>query len=206
LNRLQAFAHKQRVFVLITAGGADESGLSIRECEQLLRRKNTELIYSAVIQMPINWTVSPVPPYPPTKEEATGIISSGVEKATQAAYDMIAGVGKFHRFNYPKRYTKAKFYWEYVLFKYMGLQNLWRTFKVYDSCNGCQLCARMCPTHSINLIDQKPVWTSTCEQCMRCVNYCPQEAIYQSMGGETRGKNHYHEPGFRPERIHNINE
>lgn len=174
LNRLAAFAHKQRVFVLITAGDAEESGFSIRECERILRRKNTEIIYSTVIQMPINWTVSPVPPYPPTKKEAAGIIRSGVEKATQAAHDMLAGVETFHRFNYPKRYKKAKFYQEYVLFKYLGIYNRWRMFKVDDSCNGCQLCARMCPTRSISLVDQKPVWTSTCEQCMRCVNYCPQ--------------------------------
>jgi len=46
--------------------------------------------------------------------------------------------------------------------------------------------------------EKKPVWTSTCEQCMRCVNFCPTESIYQSMGGDTKAKNKYHEPDFNP--------
>ena len=200
LKGLAAFGTNQRVFVLISAGDAEESGMAVRECERILRKKNTTLVYSAVIQMPINWTVSPVPPYPPTKEKAADIIRLGVEKATQAAHDMAAGVEKFHRFNFPKRYTKAKFYWEYWMFKYLGVSNMWRMFKVYDSCSGCQVCALVCPTRSITLVNSKPVWASTCEQCMRCVNFCPQEAIYQSMGGDTKGKNFYHEPGFKPER------
>jgi len=148
--------------------------------------------------MPINWTVTPEPPFPPSKEEALEIIKNGVEQAKTLAQDIINGVSKHHAFNYPKRYPKFKFYRDYWLFKYIGLKNLWRTFKVYDTCNGCQICSKICPTKSIKIIENKPVWTSTCEQCMRCVNFCPKEAIYQSMGGDTKGKNRYYEPSFKP--------
>lgn len=196
LRSIKRFSKKQKVFVLITAGDADESGFAIRECEKILQGKNCDIIYTRVIQMPINWITSPVPPFPPSKTEAVEIIKKGVELAKHSAYDIITGIEKHHLFNYPKRYTRCRFYRDYWLFKYLGLQNMWRTFNVYDNCNGCQKCAKICPTQSIKMLGGKPVWTATCEQCMRCVNFCPKEAIYQSMGGDTRGRNRYIEPSF----------
>ncbi len=156
------------------------------------------MVYSGVIQMPINWTTSPEPPFPPPKEEALAIIEAGVEQAKNMAQDILNGEKKLHVFNYPERYTRIRFYKDYWLFKYMGLPNLWRTFQVYDNCNGCGLCSGICPTKSIKIVEKKPVWKSTCEQCMRCVNFCPNESIYQTMGGDTKGKNKYHEPDFKP--------
>lgn len=198
LKSINKFSSQQKVFILITAGDSDESGFSIMECERILKKKNCHIIYSGVIQMPINWTTSPVPPFPPSKEEASEIIKVGVEQAKSMAREIISGVNKYHNFNYPKRYSKIRFYKDYWMFKYVGLQNLWRTFKVYNTCNGCQLCSKICPTKSIRIEEKKPVWTSTCEQCMRCVNFCPNESIYQSMGGETKGKNRYYEQSFKP--------
>ena len=43
----------------------------------------------------------------------------------------------------------------------------------------------------IKILDKYPKWKSSCEQCMRCVNMCPQEAIFQTYGGITKGKNRY---------------
>jgi formate hydrogenlyase subunit 6/NADH:ubiquinone oxidoreductase subunit I len=139
-----------------------------------------------------------MPPFPPSKEEAEGIISKGELRGKEIAFDILKGINKQHIFNYPRRYSRLRFYWEYWLFKYLGIQNMWRLFKVYDTCNGCKLCEKICPTGSINIIDSKPIWSKTCEQCMRCVNFCPTESIYQSQGGDTKGKFKYHMPGFSP--------
>jgi len=198
LKTIDKFKTKQKLFIIITAGDSDESGFAVKECKRILEKKNCEIIYSGIVQMPINWTTSPEPPFPPSQQEAIQIINKGVDQAKIMASDILNGTRKQHEFNYPKRYTKRKFYWEYWLFKYLGIQNMWRTFRVYDTCNGCQLCAKICPTNSIRIIDNKPVWSKTCEQCMRCVNFCPAESIFQSQGGETKGKNKYHEPGFKP--------
>ena len=198
LKGIAKFKRKQKAFILITAGDKDEAGFAVKECERILNSRNCEIVYSAVIQMPINWTTSPEPPFPPNKEEALNIINKGVIQTHDIVADILKGTEKHHRFNYPGRYSIIKFYWDYLLFKYMGVQNMWRLFAVYDSCNGCQLCARICPTNSITIVGKKPVWSKTCEQCMRCVNFCPQESIYQTQGGDTRKRNKYREPDFNP--------
>jgi Pyruvate/2-oxoacid:ferredoxin oxidoreductase delta subunit/NAD(P)H-dependent FMN reductase len=198
LNKLQRFENKQKAFVLVTAGDADESGFSINETTKILEKKNCSIVYTGVVQMPINWTTSPQPPFPPNKDEAKLIIEKGLNLTKSMTMEIIAGTSKFHMFNYPKRYNKLKFYSDYLLFKYLGISNLWRNFKVYESCTGCGICVKACPTASIKIVDKKPLWSSTCEQCMRCVNYCPNEAIYQTMGGDTKGKNKYLEPSFNP--------
>ena len=201
LLSLENFSKGQKAFVIITAGGSNEAGFSVKECERLLKKKNCNIIYSAVIEMPINWITSPEPPFPPAHEEALEIIRKGADMARSIAREILAGDHMYHNFNYPPRYTRFRFYKDYLLFRYLGVQNMWRTFKVYESCNGCNICSKICPTRSITMVEKRPVWAATCEQCMRCVNFCPQESIYQTMGGDTRGKNRYYEPGFRPKRI-----
>lgn len=203
-HRIKRFEKKQKAFVIITAGDSKESGFSVVECERLLVKKNCEIIYSGVVQMPINWITSPVPPFPPSREEALEIIIRGREQAKRMAHDIISSISHLHIFAYPTRYTKFRFYKDYWLFRYLGIQNLWRTFKTYDTCNDCQICAMICPTRSIRIIGKRPVWSSTCEQCMRCVNFCPRESIYQTMGGDTKGKSRYYEPDFHPERVSQI--
>lgn len=67
-----------------------------------------------------------------------------------------------------------------------------RHFHADDNCNGCGLCARICPVRNIELRDKRPAWLGHCEDCFRCVQYCPQEAIqYKRI---TAGRKRYHHP------------
>jgi ferredoxin len=195
LKQLQQFSKPQNGFVIITAGKQDESGFSVNECVKILRKKNVQIIYTAVVEMPANWTT-----YlnPPPKEEALAIIEKGIKQATEIGNDILNGTHRYHRFNIPQNYRRFGLYREYYLFKHLGLQQMWRSFKVYGSCNGCGVCEKLCPTGSVKLVMDQPVWSSSCEQCMRCVNFCPEKAIYQSMGGGTNGRNRYHVHDFKP--------
>ena len=185
-------------FVLITAGDPDESGFSIKESTTILKNKGLNVIYSDVIHMPSNWTVSM---NPPSKEEAQLIINTGVIKAKEIVQNILNGVPHHHAFNYPSRYSNFGFYKEYYLFKWLGVSNLWREFRTDETCDSCGLCEKICPTNSIQIVDNKPKWLNTCEQCMRCVNYCPKRAIFQKGEGRIKGKNIYYEPTFKPLKI-----
>ena len=72
-----------------------------------------------------------------------------------------------------------------------------KPFCAGDSCNGCGLCERNCPAHTISLRDGKPVWAAQCYQCLRCINECPQQAI--QYGKSTTGRRRYTIRGHLPQ-------
>lgn len=65
-------------------------------------------------------------------------------------------------------------------------------FRVGDSCIGCGLCARSCPTGTVTMRDGRPVWGRGCVQCTACINRCPVRAI--DWGDITRSQGRYHHP------------
>lgn len=67
-----------------------------------------------------------------------------------------------------------------------------KAFRVDDRCDGCGLCARICPVGDITMVEGHPTWQGRCEQCFRCLQYCPQESIqYKRV---TEGRKRYHHP------------
>lgn len=58
-----------------------------------------------------------------------------------------------------------------------------KIFFASEKCNGCGLCVKYCPTHSLSLVGRqkpRPYWSYSCESCMRCMGFCPQQAVEAS--------------------------
>ncbi len=58
-----------------------------------------------------------------------------------------------------------------------------------EGCIGCGLCERLCPNENIRIKDGAPVFGSSCELCLSCLNNCPQNAI--DYNNSTKGKERY---------------
>lgn len=64
-----------------------------------------------------------------------------------------------------------------------------RKFTAGENCNGCGLCAKVCPLNNVRIEGGRPKWQGNCTHCMRCICMCPQEAI--EYGKASRGKWRY---------------
>lgn len=80
------------------------------------------------------------------------------------------------------QWAKAMFSWipkslNYELHRYM-YQDLVHFYND-EKCTGCGICEKVCLSHKIQIVNQKPVWQETvnCYGCLACINYCPQRAI-----------------------------
>ena len=63
-----------------------------------------------------------------------------------------------------------------------------------DQCDGCGICARICPAENIAMTEGRPAWLHHCEMCLACAEWCPRKAIHHCM--RARG-NSYHHPEVR---------
>lgn len=52
-----------------------------------------------------------------------------------------------------------------------------RSYRVSDSCTGCGICARVCPSDNIRMVHNRPQWQNRCQACLGCYNWCPARAI-----------------------------
>lgn len=64
-----------------------------------------------------------------------------------------------------------------IAYMVIGRFFLAKTFFATGNYNGCNLCVERCPVGGIRMISGHPYWTFSCENCMRCINICPQKAI-----------------------------
>ena len=67
-----------------------------------------------------------------------------------------------------------------VLYLLIGKFFMGKMMFANTSCIGCGLCASSCPNGAVIMKGDKkprPYWLYNCESCLRCMNYCPQNAV-----------------------------
>lgn len=130
------------------------------------------------IDMPSNWT-SAHPAYP--AKTAEFIIKYSKGKAAEFITAILSG---------KKMILTGMNIYDLIMgiallpislaFLILGRIFLGKLFFANNNCNSCSICADNCPVGAIKMLGRKnprPYWTYTCENCMRCMGYCPKKAV-----------------------------
>ena len=195
LRGIPASSRSVPAILLVTGGHPDNCGWALPSGKQLLSERGYVVRIADLVPMPDNWT-----PFHsgPDREKAAEIIGRGVEKAEDTVVRFLGGESWIKPVSL-RRFGPLASILLRTLFHRRGVYKLGMFFETGTRCNGCGLCARICPTGSIRMEGGRPVWGSGCVQCMRCFNFCPNRAIRQ-LDFLLHGSRHnaYHLPGFNP--------
>jgi ferredoxin len=78
-------------------------------------------------------------------------------------------------------------------FEYL-IKNADGALVVGDECDGCGICAKVCPVGNIMLNNNRPEWQHNCESCYACFTWCPKAAIH---GNLVEYERRYHHPDIK---------
>jgi len=173
------------LFGIATCGGSP--GGALFHLESLFKEKGAHLSLGAAITMPENF-IGPVDLMEPP-EKVEGILAAAQDRIPEIA-DSIRG-----RREIPLEGSDSTPYrvvGSFVRFLATSVYGTPRRLHATERCNGCGICERICPTHTITVTDHSVTWGSACTQCYACIHWCPQEAV--EIGRRTIGKRRYHHP------------
>lgn len=180
-----SFPHTHKIFAVVTC--MHPRGLSLEQLNQLLVKKNRILNAGFYVPMPVNFIIG----YnPPPLEIQHQIMKDANEKLHEIVTILSQKERYVEKVGFPAK-TLARISTVYRT-RLESIRTLDYNFHVTESCNACGTCEMVCPVDNIKLIDEVPTWYHQCEQCLSCINLCPNQAIEYGM--ETKGRNRYLHP------------
>lgn len=176
IAKLDASGHENTyVYAVVTFGSV--AGSVLRELERALQGRGLSLAYSANLKAFANYVVL----YDMSNKVA--------EKTAQTKVDLqpiLVAIAQQQRTKEKEPSLLARLY-SYLSKRDMSKMD--EKFVVRASCTSCGRCVKVCPVHNIKLEIGVPHWLGKCEQCMACIQWCPECAI--DYGEKTRRRGRY---------------
>jgi len=211
------FRRPAYVFAVYTCG--DTPGLAVDHLRDLLRKQEVELAAGYGVRLPYNY-ISPTATLRgffrsftlrqvPVETQRALIEAAEAKVASIAAAVLARETGTYERTSdiltpLAERLGLPETLGKWAWMKIAGVddppnlpfieirQVMDRAFWADESCNGCGVCAQVCPVQNVEMNSDRPRWQGRCEQCFACLQWCPQEAI--QFREASAGRVRYHHP------------
>ncbi len=169
MNRLTLTSEDAQPYIYFIATFGGTSGQTATYMRRHLKAKGYRLSFAYGIKTVDDWTVW----YDVQNwEEIQGILQEEARQLREAT-DFIRGgtLGRKMKHTLPMIAVMGSNY-------FYGRARRTKHLHVEDTCIGCGLCEKECPTKSIQLKDGRPVWVNRqCTMCLHCLHSCPKFAI-----------------------------
>lgn len=177
---------REGAYLFAVAVHAGQVSRTLIQLDELLASRKLGLAAGWSLEMPSNYAPWGGPG--PLRKQQARFDASRLKLA-----EISAAVGRRER-----RAVEAGPLWQRVLLTQAykmatpHLGKMDKSFWVDERCNGCGICARVCPAKNIEIAAGKPRWLHRCEQCFACLQWCPQLALQS--GKRTARYPRYHHP------------
>jgi ferredoxin len=172
------------VFAVATNGGL--ASTTLKDAERLLSLRGLTLTTGFALSMVNNCTTVAQAPLPEKQTKK-------LEKAQRKMEMICCAVERRKKFIYAGipilNWVLGKRMHDQALPK---IPEMDRQYYSDGNCDGCGICAKVCPSGNITIDGSKPFWNHRCEACYACLQWCPKESI--QMGKKTIGRRRYRHP------------
>ncbi len=184
-------SREKYVFAICNFGGA--AAQSYKMLKDILADRGIELSAGYGVHMPQNAFKKPwekVDKVCAQAQKRIEFIGSKIEKRAKGMFYTNIPLELLIRVMHPiiKRLTRKDFLERTGAPQEMETDELIylidKNYTTDANCNGCGMCAKVCPAGNIAMKDKKPEWLHRCENCLACYNWCPQKAVHGTVAKE----------------------
>ena len=183
INHLQV---KPETYFFALAVNAGQPAATLLQLQKLMSTRKWSLASGYSFVMPSNYTPWGGPGPIDTQRR---LFTEAQEKVKTIAGTILRGKGK--KVDRGPLWQNIVLSWIYKM-SFRSVHKMDKKFWVDDKCNRCGICSEVCPAGNIEMTGGKPAWLHRCEQCLACLQWCPQEAI--QYGEKTVNYPRYHHP------------